>query len=124
VLGDDTTELQDEAASDAAITRLFAEILASPPLGSSTLPSTSTSSEDAISEEVLIKTTNSSDNGLGLGHGMGGINTVDWVEQVRAEMEMEKLLEMLPSAQDVTNVNFDADMDFSSALTWDGVSVF
>jgi len=125
VLGNDTIEPQDEAASDAAITRLFAEILASPPLGSSTLPSTSTSSEDAVSKEVLTKMEiDSSDNGLGLGHGMGGINTVDWVEQVRAEMEMEKLLEMLPSAQDVSNINFDADIDFSSALTWDGVSVF
>jgi len=126
VLGNDATEPQDEAASDAAITRLFAEILASPPLDSSALPSISTSPEDAASEEVLTKTeTNSSDNGLGLGHGMGGINTVDWVEQVRAEMEMEKLLEMLPSAQDLhPNVNFDADMDFSSALTWDGISVF
>lgn len=75
--------------------------------------------------------TNPSDDGLGLDIGMSGIDTVDWVEQVSAEMEMEKLLEMLPNAQDVaidailhTNVNLDADMDFSSALAWDGVSVF
>lgn len=61
---------------------------------------------------------------------MSSIDTVDWVEQVRAEMEMEKLLEMLPNAQDVaidaildSNVDLDADMDFSSALIWDGVSV-
>lgn len=74
--------------------------------------------------------TSSSDDGLGLGIGASGINTVDWVDQVHAEAEMEKLLEMLPNAQDVTidailhpNVNFDADMDFSSALAWDGVSV-
>jgi hypothetical protein len=132
VLGSDATEPEDEAASDAAITRLFAEILASPPLGSSTLPSCSTSSEDAFSKAVLSKMeTSPTDDGLGLGIGMSGIDTVDWAEQVRAEMEMEKLLEMLPSAQDVAvdtilhpNVNLDADMDFSSALTWDGVSVF
>jgi hypothetical protein len=75
--------------------------------------------------------TSPTDDGFGLGIGMSGIDTVDWAEQVRAEMEMEKLLEMLPSAQDVAvdtilhpNVNLDADMDFSSALTWDGVSVF
>jgi len=124
VSGSDGTELEDEAASDAVITRLFAEILASPPLGSSTLPSSSTSSEDAFSKEVLTKTeTNPSDDGLGLDIGMSGIDTVDWVEQVSAEMEMEKLLEMLPNVQDVT-VNFDADMDFSGALAWDGVSVF
>ena len=62
---------------------------------------------------------------------MSGIDAVDWAEQVSAEMEMEKLLEMLPNAQDVAvdailhpNVNLDADMDLSSALTWDGVSVF
>jgi len=124
VSGSDGTELEDEAASDAVITRLFAEILASPPLGSSTLPSSSTSSEDAFSKEVLTKTeTNPSDDGLGLDIGMSGIDTVDWVEQVSAEMEMEKLLEMLPNVQDVT-VNFDADMDFSGALAWDGVGVF
>lgn len=67
------------------------------------------------------------DDGLGLGL----VDTVDWVEQVRAGMQMEKLLEMLPNVQDVaieviphSNVNFDTDMDFSGALTWDGVSVF
>ena len=71
--------------------------------------------------------TNPSDDGLG----MSCIDTVDWVEQVSAETEMEKLLGMLPNAQDVAvdailhpNVNPDVDMDFSSALTWDGVSVF
>lgn len=70
--------------------------------------------------------TNPSDNGLG----MSGIDSVDWVDQVRAEMEMEKLLEMLPNVQDAAvdavlnpNANLDVDMDFSSALTWDGVSV-
>lgn len=74
--------------------------------------------------------TRSPDDGLGLGIGPSGIDTVEWVDQVHAEMEMEKLLEMLPNAQDVTidailhpSVNFDADMDFSSALTWDGVNV-
>lgn len=109
--------------------RLFAEILASPPLGSSTLPSSSASSEDALSKEVLK--TNSSDGGLGLGISMSGIDTVDWADQVHAEMEMEKLLEMLPNAQDVAvdavlhpNASLDVDMDLSSALTWDGVSVF
>jgi len=125
--GSDATELEDEAASDAAITRLFAEILASPPLGSSTLPSFSTSSEDAFSEEVLTKAETNPSDGLG----MSCIDTVDWVEQVSAETEMEKLLGMLPNAQDVAvdailhpNVNLDVDMDFSSALSWDGVSVF
>lgn len=81
---------------------------------------------------MLSKTqTNPTDDGLGLGIGMSGIDAVDWAEQVSAEMEMEKLLEMLPNAQDVAvdailhpNVNLDADMDLSSALTWDGVSVF
>lgn len=80
---------------------------------------------------MLTKTeTSPSDDGLGLHTGMSSIDTVDWVEQVRAEMEMEKLLEMLPNAQDVaidaildSNVDLDADMDFSSALIWDGVSV-
>ncbi|KAG8213678.1 hypothetical protein J3R82DRAFT_10375 [Butyriboletus roseoflavus] len=117
---------EDEAASDAAITRLFAEILASPPLGSCPLPSSCTSSEDALSKEVLTNTDRPFDDGSGL----RGIDTIDWVEQVRAEMDMEKLLEMLPNAEDVaidailhSNVNFDTDMDFSSALTWDGVSV-
>jgi len=79
---------------------------------------------------VLTRTEPLSD-GLGLDKCLGGVNTVDWVEQVRAEMEMEKLLELLPDAQDVavdailhSNVNLDVDMDLSSALTWDGVSVF
>lgn len=80
---------------------------------------------------MLTKTETSPDDGLGPDIGMSGIDTVDWAEQVRAEMEMEKLLDMLPNAQDVAidaillpNVSLDADMDFSSALTWDGVSVF
>lgn len=71
------------------------------------------------------------DDGLGLGIRKSGIDTVDWAEQVRAEMEMEKLLEMLPSAQDVSldailhpDVNLDVDMDLSSVLMWDEVSVF
>jgi hypothetical protein len=132
VFGSDATQLEDEAASDAAITRLFAEILASPPLGSSALPSSSTSSEDVFSKEVLTKTEISlSDDGLGPGIDVGGTDTVDWVGQVRAEMEMEKLLELLPNAEDVAvdailhpNVNLYADMDLSGALSWDGVSVF
>ena len=43
---------------------------------------------------------------------------------------MEKLLEMLPSVQDAavdailnSSADSDVDMDFSSALTWDGISV-
>jgi hypothetical protein len=131
-LVDNTTESEDEAACDAAIKRLFAEILASPPPSSSNLPSFSTSSEEASSTEVLTKTeTIPTDDGLGLGIRKSGINTVDWAEQVRAEMEMEKLLEMLPSAQDVSldailhpDVNLDVDMDLSSVLMWDEVSVF
>ena len=115
---------EDEAASDAAITRLFAEILASPPLGCSTLPSSSTSSEDALNKEVLMETSR-------CGLGRSTIDIVDWDEQDRAEVEMEKLLDMLPIVQDVavdailnSNINLDVDMDFSSALAWDGVSVF
>jgi len=125
VSGSDTPKPEDEAASDAAITRLFAEILASPPLGSSALPSSSTSSEDALDKEVLIETASKS------GLGKSNIDTVDWVKQVRAEIEMEKLLDMLPNVQDVavdailnSDVNLDVDMDFSSAITWDGISVF
>lgn len=132
MLLDNSTESEDEAACDAAITRLFAEILASPPPGSSTLPSSSTSSEDAFSTEVLTKTeTIPSDDALGLAIRKSSIDTVDWADQVHAEMEMEKLLEMLPSAQDVSldailhpDVNLDVDMDLSSVLTWDEVSVF
>jgi hypothetical protein len=125
VFGSGATELEDEAASDAIITRLFAEILASPPTGSSALPSTGTSSEDAIGAEVLNKSETIPVEG---GLRISGIDTGDWVEQVHAEMEMERLLEMLPSVQDVVdanlNVNSDVEMDFSSALVWDGVSVF
>lgn len=58
-------------------------------------------------------------------------DTVDWAYQDRAEMEMEKLLEIFPNVQDVAvdaivnpSANLDMDMDLSSALTWDGVSVF
>jgi len=65
------------------------------------------------------------------GLGKSNIDTVDWVKQVRAEIEMEKLLDMLPNVQDVavdailnSDVNLDVDMDFSSAITWDGISVF
>lgn len=130
MFGDGAIELEDEAASDAAIKRLFAEILASPPAGSSALPSTGTSSEDAVGAEMLNRCeTTPVESGLGLG--MSGIDAGDWVEQVHAEMEMKRLLEMLPSAQDVAvdvnlnlHVNADVEMDFSSALAWDGVSVF
>ena len=76
---------------------------------------------------MLTRTeTNPSDDGFG----SSGIDTVDWVDQVHAEMEMEKLLEMLPSVQDAavdailnSSADSDVDMDFSSALTWDGISV-
>lgn len=64
--------------------------------------------------------------GLGLGLVTSGINTVDWAEQVRIGMGIEKLLEMLPSTQDVaidSSINLDVDMDFSNALVWDEVSV-
>ncbi|KIJ67742.1 hypothetical protein HYDPIDRAFT_25215 [Hydnomerulius pinastri MD-312] len=131
--------LEDEADSDAVITRLFAEILASPPTGTSALPGTVSSSEDTPSAEMLStshthpETSSLPSSGLGLR--MSGIDTGDWAEQVRAEMEMERLLEMLPAVGDISlmaptdaglslGVNLDVDMDFSSALAWDGVSVF
>ena len=57
---------------------------------------------------------------------MGGIDTVDWTERLRVEMGIERLLEMLPSSQDVavdSSLILDVDMDFSNALAWDEVSV-
>lgn len=118
-------EPEDEAATDAALTRLFAEILASPPTGTCALPGTCPSAEDADSTQVLSETT--SIEKLGLGLVTSGINTVNWAEQFGVEMGIEKLLEMLPSTQDVaidSNTTFDVDMDFSDALVWDEVSVY
>lgn len=67
--------------------------------------------------------------GLGL-----QMNAADWVDQVRAEMEMEQLLGMLP---DVSSVDvdakleglFDMDTDMNSSLDqgingWDSIGVF
>jgi hypothetical protein len=118
-------EPEDEAATDAALTRLFAEILASPPTGTCTLPSTCFSAEDANSTQVLSEST--SIEKLGLGPGTSGIDTANWAEQVRVEVGIEKLLEMLPSTQDAvldSNTTFDVGMDFSDALVWDEVSVY
>jgi len=117
-------EPEDEAATDAALTRLFAEILASPPSGTCALPGAGPSTEDANSTEVLSE--NLSAQGLGLELVTSGIDTVDWTEQLRVEMGIEKLLEMLPSSQDVavdSSLMLDVDMDFSNALVWDEVSV-
>jgi hypothetical protein len=64
--------------------------------------------------------------GLGLELVMSGIDTVDWTERLRVEMGIERLLEMLPSSQDVavdSSLTLDVDMDFSNALAWDEVSV-
>lgn len=120
-----TIELEDEAATDAALTRLWAEILASPPTGTCALPGTCPSAENANIAQVLSETTPIEEFGLGLV--TSGIDTVDWAEQVRVEMGIEKLLEMLPSTQDVaidSSTTFDVDMDFSDALVWDEVSVY
>lgn len=55
------------------------------------------------------------EDGLGLG------KSVDWVEQVHAEMEMDKLLKLIPDAHD--GLSCDVDMDFSNMVVWDGISV-
>lgn len=63
---------------------------------------------------------------LGLGLVTSGADTVDWTEQLRVEMGIEKLLEMLPSSQDVvidSSLILDVDMDFSNTQAWDEVSV-
>lgn len=118
-------EPEDEAATDAALTRLFAEILASPPTGTCALPGIGPPAEDTNTTEVLSETPPT--EGLGVGLVTSGIATADWAEQVRVEMGIEKLLEMLPSTQDAaidSNIILDVDMDFSNALVWDEVSVF
>jgi len=69
--------------------------------------------------------------GAGLGLQM---SPSDWVDQVRAEMEMEQLLGMLP---DVSSVDvdmkleglFDMDTDINTSLEqgligWDSIGVF
>lgn len=120
-----TVEPEDEAATDAALTRLFAEILASPPTGTCALPSAGPSAEDTNSTEALSETT--STEGLGLELVMSGTDTIGWTEQDRLEMGIERLLEMLPSSQDVSvdsSLNLDVDMDFSNALTWDEVNAY
>lgn len=118
-------EPEDEAATNAALTRLFAEILASPPTSTCPLPGTCPPAEDTTSTQVLSETT--SGEVLGLGLVTSGINTANWAEQVNVEMGIERLLEMLPSTQDVaidSSTTFDVDMDFSDALVWDEVSVY
>jgi hypothetical protein len=73
---------------------------------------------------VLSETTSTEEPGLGLV--ASGIDTVNWTEQLRVDIGIERLLEMLPSPQDVTvdsSLILDVDMDFSNALTWDEVSV-
>lgn len=118
-------EPEDEAATDATLTRLFAEILTSPPTGTCALPGTCPSAEDANNTEVLSKPTSVEELGLGLV--TSGINTANWAEQLSVEMGIERLLEMLPNTQDVaidSSTTFDVDMDFSAALVWDDVSVY
>jgi len=70
-----------------------------------------------------------SQDGLGL-----QMDASDWVDQVRAEMEMEQLLGMLPDVSSVhidTNLEglFDMDTDINTSLEqgttgWDSVGVF
>lgn len=117
-------EPEDEAATDAALTRLFAEILASPPTGTCALPGTCPSAEDANSTQVLSEP---SIEKLSPGLVTSGVNAANWAEQVNVEMGIERLLEMLPSTHDVaidSGTTFDVDMDFSDALVWDEVSVY
>jgi len=74
---------------------------------------------------VLSETTSA--EGLGLELVTSKIDKIGWTEQVRLEMGIERLLEMLPSSQDVSvdsSLNLDVDMDFSNALTWDEVNVY
>jgi hypothetical protein len=74
---------------------------------------------------VLSETTSA--EGLGLELVTSRIDKIGWTEQVRLEMGIERLLEMLPSSQDVSvdsSLNLDVDMDFSNALTWDEVNVY
>jgi len=74
---------------------------------------------------VLSETTSA--EGLGLELPTSRIDKIGWTEQVRLEMGIERLLEMLPSSQDVSvdsSLNLDVDMDFSNALTWDEVNVY
>lgn len=118
-------EPEDEAATDAVLTRLFAEILASPPTGTCALPGACPSAEDANSTQVLSEPI--SIEKLGFGLATSGINTANWAEQVGVEMGIERLLEILPSTQDVaidSSTTFDVGMDFSDALVWDEVSVY
>lgn len=118
-------EPEDEAATDAALTRLFAEILASPPTGTCALPGTYPSAEDANNTQVLSEPTSMEEASLGLV--TSGIDTANWAEKVSVEMGIERLLEMLPSTQDIamdSSTTFDVDADFSDALVWDEVSVY
>lgn len=74
---------------------------------------------------MLSETTSA--EGLGLELVTSRIDKIGWTEQVRLEMGIERLLEMLPSSQDVSvdsSLNLDVDMDFSNALTWDEVNVY
>lgn len=74
---------------------------------------------------MLSETTSA--EGLGLELPTSRIDKIGWTEQVRLEMGIERLLEMLPSSQDVSvdsSLNLDVDMDFSNALTWDEVNVY
>ncbi|KAG1718136.1 hypothetical protein EDB19DRAFT_1838549 [Suillus lakei] len=72
-------ELEDEAATDAALMCLWAEILVSPPTGTGALPGTCPSAEHVNIMQVLSETTPIEVFGLGLV--TSGIDTVDWVEQ-------------------------------------------
>ncbi|KAG1812054.1 uncharacterized protein BJ212DRAFT_1483244 [Suillus subaureus] len=77
-------------------------------------------STQVLSEPISIEK-------LGLGLATSGINTANWAEQVGVEMGIERLLEILPSTQDVaidSSTTFDVGMDFSDALVWDEVSVY
>lgn len=93
-----TTESEDETTSDAVIARLLAEIIASPPFAASTLPSVGAASEETYGPQMLDASEYVPSN---------GIDDIDWAQRVQADTEMEKLLGMFPTTQDV-------DIDLSS----------
>ncbi|KAL4074060.1 hypothetical protein V8B97DRAFT_1937900 [Scleroderma yunnanense] len=119
-------ESESDTASDAIIACLLAEIIASPSGGVGALPSVGTASEETRSAEAVSASGPVPLEG-GLRLGKSTIDDTDWMKQVRAEMEMDRLLKSIPDAHDVvsglnTMTNLDVDMDFSNMIVWDEVS--
>ena len=111
------SQSDSDAASDAIIACLLSEIIASPVCDASTLPGDGVATEET---EIL----NASERHLledGLRLGKSSVDDVDWMKQVRAEMEMDRLLKLIPDAHE--GPNCDVDMDFSNMVAWDGVAV-